>query len=68
MQLSDYYFIKCFDKQSYRDTFNSGELFFGHVKEYWGTENAFQQILKEEFSIKKEMGYLLLQNPDLKVY
>ncbi len=26
------------------------------------------KILKEEFSIKKEMGYLLLQNPDLKVY
>ena len=24
------------------------------------------KILKEEFSIKKEMGYLLLQNPDLK--
>lgn len=26
------------------------------------------KILKEEFSNKKEMGYLLPQNPDLKVH
>ena len=63
MQLSDYYFVKCFGKQSYRDTFNSGELFFGHVKEYWGAENAFQQDFEGRILHQEGNGLLIAAKP-----
>ena len=63
MHINDYYFVKCFGKQSYRDTFNSGKLFFGHVKKYWVAENTFQQDFEGRILQQEGNGLLIAAKP-----
>ena len=63
MELSDYYLVKCWEKKEYRDAFNSGKFYFGHVSKYWEIENTFQQDDEGMILRHEGQGYLICGNP-----
>ena len=47
MELKDYYLVKCFTTEKYRDDFNNGiDIHINNNRQFWKKENAFQQDLE----------------------
>ena len=56
MDLKEYYLVKCFTTEKYRDDFNNGvDIHINNNRQFWKKENAFQQDLE---------GVVLKQNGD----
>ena len=56
MDLKEYYLVKCFTTEKYRDDFNNGvDIHINNNRQFWKKEKAFQQDLE---------GVVLKQNGD----
>jgi hypothetical protein len=47
INLNDYFLVRCFEEQEYRDSFNNGTCFYvNNMKKFWEFENTFQNDLE----------------------
>ena len=61
MELKDYYLVKCFTAQKYRDNFNNGvDIHINNNRQFWKRENAFQQDLEGMVLKQNGNGYLFI--------
>lgn len=61
MDLKDYYLVKCFTAQKYRDDFNNGvDIHINNNRIFWKKENTFQQDLEGVIFRQNGNGYLFV--------
>ena len=65
MKLSDYYLVKSFEQELFRDEFNTGKkLYCKNTSYFWQIENTFQQDLEGKVFQHIGNGYLIAANEE----
>lgn len=65
MKLSDYYLVKSFEQESFRDEFNTGKkIYCKNTSYFWQIENTFQQDLEGKVFQHIGNGYLIAANEE----